>query len=186
LAALHNRWAAELVHHWFHRLKPGDWFRPSPAVDAELARRFGRELAILARRPAREFLTDPRSALAAVLLFDQVPRNTLRGTPRAFATDALARAITRGALKRGWDRHLTRAERQFLAMPLMHSEAIADQRQSLTVYATLGRRYGWPFARSHYRMIARFGRFPHRNEVLGRESTAVEIEYLKTANRFGQ
>jgi uncharacterized protein (DUF924 family) len=143
-------------------------------VDDQLRHRFGRELAMLSRRPAHEFLTDPRTALASVLLFDQVPRNIRRGTAAAFATDRLARAIAKGAMARGWDRQLSKAERQFLAMPLMHSEAIADQIDSLALFASLGQRHGWPFARSHYRMIARFGRFPHRNEALGRKSTPAE------------
>jgi uncharacterized protein (DUF924 family) len=163
-----------LLHFWFHRLRPVDWFRPSPDIDAQLARRFGRELASLARRPPREFLTDPRGALAAVLLFDQLPRNTRRGSAGAFAADPLARAIAKGVLKRGWDKRLSKVERQFLALPLEHSEAIADQRQSLAVFARLGPRYGFPFARSHYRMIARFGRFPHRNKALGRRTTPAE------------
>jgi uncharacterized protein (DUF924 family) len=155
-------------------LRPRDWFRPPAAVDEQLRRRFARELAMLARRPTREFLTDPRSALAAVLLFDQVPRNIRRGTAGAFATDRLARAIAKGAMARGWDRQLNKAERQFLAMPLMHSEAIADQIASVATFARLGKRFGLPFARSHYRMIARFGRFPHRNQALGRVSTPAE------------
>ena len=129
---------------------------------------------MLRGRPAREFLTDPATALAAVLLFDQLPRNLYRGDRRAFAFDALARDIAQGALDRGWDSALSLPRRQFLAMPLMHSEAIADQRRSLAIYARLGRRYGWPFAVSHYGMIARFGRFPHRNQILGRKSTAAE------------
>lgn len=139
---------------------------------------------MLGRRPAHDFLTNPHGALAAVLLFDQVPRNTLRGSPRAFATDRLARAITKGALLRGWDRRLSPAERQFLAMPLMHSEAIADQRLSLAVYARLGARFGFPFARSHYRMIARFGRYPHRNAVLGRKSTEAEKRAVAAGNTW--
>lgn len=174
MAASQRRWAAELLHLWFHELHPRDWFQPDPRVDSLLRRRLGHELAWLASRPAHEFLTDPQTALAAVLLFDQLPRNLHRKTPRAFATDPLARAIAKGALDRGWDAALTAQQRQFLAMPLMHSEAIADQRRSLAVYARLGTRYGWPFARSHYRMIARFGRFPHRNAVLGRASTPAE------------
>jgi uncharacterized protein (DUF924 family) len=129
---------------------------------------------MLRSRPAETFLADPRAALAAVLLFDQVPRNIHRHSPQAFASDPLARAIMRGAMERGWDRGLTLAERQFLALPLMHSEAIADQRQSLAVFAPLGQRHGFPFARGHYRMIARFGRFPHRNAVLGRKSSEAE------------
>lgn len=184
MAAPQRRWAAELVHLWFHGLKPHDWFTPNPAVDALLRRRFARELTSLRTRPAAEFLSEPPTALAAVLLFDQLPRNLHRGTPAAFATDPLARAIAKGALARGWDAELTRVQRQFLAMPLMHSEDIADQRRSLGVYARLGTRYGWPFALSPHRMIARFGRFPHRNAVLGRTSTPAEIAAVEAGNRW--
>lgn len=174
MAAPQRRWAAEIVHYWFHALKPHDWFAPGAAVDDELRRRFGGDLAALRGRPACEFLTDPRGALAAVLLFDQVPRNIHRGSALAFATDRLARAIAKDALARGWDAALGPPERQFLAMPLMHSEHIADQLRCLAYFTALGPRYGAPFARAHYRMIARFGRFPHRNAVLGRKSTPAE------------
>jgi uncharacterized protein (DUF924 family) len=174
LAAARRRWAADLLHFWFHSLRPADWFRPGPHVDDELRRRFGREWVALRHRPARDFLRDRRTAQAAVLLFDQVPRNIHRGSAQAFASDPLARAIMRGVVHRGWDRGLGKAERQFLALPLMHSEAIGDQLASLAVFARLGSRHGFPFARAHYRMIARFGRFPHRNAVLGRGSSAAE------------
>lgn len=184
MAAPQRRWAAEILHLWFHELKPRDWFKPEPAVDALLRRRFARELASLRTRPAAEFLTDPQGALAAVLLFDQLPRNLHRGTPRAFATDPLARAITHGALARGWDRELSPVQRQFLAMPLMHSERIADQRLSLACFTALGPRYGAPFARAHYRMVARFGRFPHRNGVLGRTSTGAELRAVAAGFRW--
>jgi uncharacterized protein (DUF924 family) len=178
-AAARRRWAAELLHFWFHTLRPADWFRTNPRVDDELRRRFAREWSALRHRPAREFLRDPETARAAVLLFDQVPRNIQRGSAQAFASDRLARAIGRGIVARGWDRALDRAGRQFVALPLMHSEAIADQRLSLAVFARLGHRHGLPFARSHYRMIARFGRFPHRNAVLGRTSTAAELRAVE-------
>ena len=179
MAAPARRWAAELLQVWFHKLGPRVWFAPDPRADAMLRRRFERELTRLGARPAREFLTGPPTALAAVLLFDQLPRNLYRRSPRAYAFDALARRIANGALDRGWNAALTHAQRQFLAMPLMHSEAIADQRRSLAVYARLGRRYGRPFAVSHYRMIARFGRFPHRNEVLRRASSPAERRAVK-------
>lgn len=174
MAAPWRRWAAELLHFWFHKLGPQARFTPDPRADAVLRRRFERELTRLRIRPAREFLTDPGTALAAVLLFDQLPRNLYRGSPRAFAFDRLARAIAKGALDRGWDAVLTPAQRQFLAMPLMHSEHIADQRRSLAIFSRLGPRYGRAYAVSHHRMIARFGRFAHRNEVLGRASTEAE------------
>ncbi len=171
-------WAAELLNVWFHQLTPADWFDGLAMVDALLRRRFSRDLAMLGSRPAGEFLDDPRTALAAVLLFDQIPRNLYGNRPQAFAGDPLALAITYGALARGWDARLSYPERQFLAMPLMHSEAIVDQRLSLALFARLPRRFGWQFARDHHAMIARFGRFPHRNGVLGRQSTPAEERAL--------
>ena len=174
MAAPQRRWAAELLHFWFHKLGPEARFRPDPRVDAEFRRRFERELTWLRRRPANEFLTDPLSALAAVLLFDQLPRNLYRGSAAAFAFDRLADAIAKGALNRRLDDGLSLDQRQFLAMPLMHSERIADQRRSLAIFSRLGRRFGWGYAVSHHRMIARFGRFPHRNDVLGRRSSEAE------------
>src|SRR5690606_4753013 len=119
--------------------------------DDVLRGRFERELLTLQSRPAAEFLDNPLTALAAVLLFDQLPRNLYRESPRAFAFDPLARAITHEVFRRGWDQPLTRPQRQFLAMPLMHSEDIADQLLSLRVFVRLGWRHGLPFAVSHYR-----------------------------------
>ena len=178
MAAARRAWAADLLHVWFHHLAPADRFTTNPEVDAELTRRFASDWAALRGQAAANFLDHPRTALAAVLLFDQVPRNVHRATPLAFASDVLARNIAHAALARGWDHALSPGERQFLAMPLMHSEAIADQRQSLAYYARLGPRFGAPFARAHYRMIDRFGRFPHRNAVLGRSTTPDEKRFL--------
>lgn len=174
MAAAQRSWAADLLHFWFHRLRPAQWFGRSDHVDAALRRRFGRALAMLGGRPAHEFLGDALTARAAVLLFDQCPRNLFRGSARAFATDRLARAIAKGALRKGWHRRLTRRQRQFLLLPLMHSEAIADQRQSRRLFAANGDASRKGFAAAHYLMIARFGRFPHRNVVLGRRSSPAE------------
>ena len=184
MAAAQRPWAGELIHLWFHRLGRGDWFAPSGQVDAMLARRFAAQWQALRLRPAADVLTDPLTARGAVLLFDQVPRNLFRNSAQAFASDPLARAIAREALRRGWDSGLSGPERQFLAMPLMHSEAIADQRASLRYYAMLGSRFGFPFARAHYRMIARFGRFPHRNLMLGRTSTPAEERAVAAGNHW--
>ena len=166
-------WAAELLHVWFHVLRPADWWGGSDAVDAMLRARFGRDLAMLGHRPATEFLTDPLTARAAILLFDQVPRNIHRGTAEAFAFDPLAVALAREAIAQGWDLAAPRRERAFAYMPLMHSEAIADQQLSLAIFAARAPD-NLAFARSHHRMIARFGRFPHRNAVLERQSSAAE------------
>ena len=119
-----------------------------------------------------------------MLLFDQVPRNLYRKDGRAFAFDPLARHICRGILARGWDRGLTRSERQFLGLPLEHSEHMADQIDSLRYFTALGDAPTLAFARSHYRMVARFGRFPHRNQVLGRKSTPEEEAAVAAGNSW--
>lgn len=173
MAAAPRRWAAELLHVWFRQLSSRDWFGSDAGVDAMLRRRFAPDYQALCRRPAADFLGDRRVAQAAILLFDQVPRNIFRHTSRAFATDPLARDIAAHVLNREWDARLPARERQFIAMPLMHSENIADQRASLAYFAQ-SLPSNLPFARSHHRMIASFGRFPHRNQTLGRTSTQAE------------
>lgn len=178
MTAAPRRWAADLLHCWFHELGPSDWFGSGEEVDAMLRERFARELAALSASAAADFLDDPQVAQAAILLFDQVPRNIHRGTARAFATDPLALAICKEFLARGWDGNLPDQQRQFAAMPLMHSEDIADQQASVAYF---GRHLpdNMPFAESHHEMIARFGRFPHRNEVLGRETTEAELRAIE-------
>ena len=184
MTAARRPWAAEILHFWFHDLRPDQLFARNDAVDAALRQRFGGDLAMLGTRPAREFLTDPLTARAAVLLFDQVPRNLFRDDARAFAFDPLARAICKGALARGWDRIAPPRERHFLYMPLMHSEAMPDQLLGLRLFTGLGDAFVLQFARDHARMIARFGRFPHRNTVLGRKSSAAEKRAVADGNAW--
>ncbi len=176
-------WAADLLYVWFHQLGPRDWFGGSDAVDLLLRKRFERWLQALDHRPPADFLQDRRTARAAILLFDQIPRNLYRGSSRAFAWDPLALALTHGMVARGWHLGLPQQAKQFVLMPLMHSEAIADQRLSLALFmrhapASLS------FARSHHQMIARFGRFPHRNEALGRITTPAEQRAIDAGFRW--
>jgi len=127
---------------------------------------------------------EPPGCRAGVLLLDQVPRNVYRGTPRAFITDPAARVVTRHALAEGFDQALaTTAERMFLYMPLEHSENLKDQQDCVRLVAGLdGAAEFLSYAARHRDVIARFGRFPHRNAILGRESTEEEIEFLKHPN----
>lgn len=177
-------WAADLLHVWFHTLRPAQWYRGGEAVDDLLRRRFAPLVGPLSYRPAAEFLADADTARAAILLFDQVPRNCFRGSPDAFATDALARELTHGAVARGWHRGLPKGHAQFVLLPLMHSENRADQRESLRRFAELGDPANLRFARAHARMIFRFGRFPHRNAVLGRPSTPREVRAVAEGNAW--
>lgn len=173
MTAASRGWAREILRVWFHRLDSDDWFGGGRQVDTLLRRRFSSELRRLGSRPAHEFLGDPQIALAAILLFDQIPRNLFRDEAQAYAWDPLALAITHGVIARGWLARWDRFERQFALMPLMHSETIADQRASVRLFLRHARGAA-DFARAHHRMIARFGRFPHRNELLGRTSSEAE------------
>ncbi len=168
-------WQSDILAYWFDQLDRKYWFARNDGVDAEIGARFGGLWDAERQHPLEDFLTDPETARAAVILFDQVPRNMFRDDPRAYATDPLARAIATQAIEAEWDEGLSTAERQFLYMPLMHSEEFGDQQRSLALFAGLGDPGIMKFAQSHYDTIARFGRFPHRNAVLGRDSTPEEL-----------
>lgn len=188
--------AEEILRFWFGA---GDaasrkrWFAPDPAFDAEILDTFAPDMARAARGELAGWVTDPRGALALVILLDQFPRNVHRGTEQAFATDERALAITRDAIATARDRTLSLVERAMLYMPFMHSEDREVQRTSLAVFRALAddaARTGAPpeildyvrmaqdFAGKHAAIIERFGRYPHRNAVLGRTSTGDEAEFL--------
>ncbi len=125
--------------------------------------------------PPESFLDDARTALAAVILFDQLPRNMFRGHADQFMTDPLALAIARAAVDPGYDQDMTKDEKAFLYMPFEHSENLADQRRALALFTALGDDWLLGFARKHHDIIERFGRFPHRNAILGRAPRPAEI-----------
>ncbi|WP_336985518.1 DUF924 family protein [Altererythrobacter aquiaggeris] len=173
MAAAQRPWAAELLHIWFEEMEPADWFKPNSRMDHLLRVRFERKLMALGAQPASNFTRDLKLAQAAILLFDQVPRNIYRGKAAAFAYDGLARDIARHVIDQGWDAELPDQQRQFIAMPLMHSEDLADQEASLAYFSD-HLPGNSEYANSHHAMIARFGRFPHRNKVLDRDTTPEE------------
>ena len=124
-------------------------------------------------------LPAPERLLAAIIVLDQFSRNLHRGTPRAWACDPAALALTREAIAQGFDRQLRGDQLQFLYMPLMHSEDPEMQALSVQLFATIGNDVAYDFALQHKAIIDRFGRYPHRNAILGRESTPEEVEFLK-------
>jgi uncharacterized protein (DUF924 family) len=160
-------WIGEILDFWFG-LTPGQWWKPDPALDAEIGELFGKLWREQRDRVPAFFLTDARSAAAAVILFDQFPRNMFRGQADQFSTDPLALAIARGAIDRRLDEGMAPKQRAFLYMPFMHSENPADQERSLLLFTALGDPDQLHYAKLHHDVIARFGRFPHRNQVLGR------------------
>ena len=156
------------------------WFDRSEDFDRAVEDALADDHERAARGAYDSWMQAPRGALALVLLLDQVPRNLFRDSPRAFATDARACTVTRHALAQGFDRQLaTQAERMFLYLPLEHSETLADQEACCRLMAALDDNAEWAeWAEKHRDVIARFGRFPHRNAVLGRATSAAERAYL--------
>jgi uncharacterized protein (DUF924 family) len=167
-------WASEIIEFWFSH-GWDDWWKASDALDEEIRERFGILWARMGRRPIDEYTGDAQTALAAVILFDQFPRNMFRGQADQFATDHMALEIAKAAIERGFDDGLSQYQRLFLYMPFQHSEALKDQIQSLLLFTALGEPEALRHARMHHDVIERFGRFPHRNAVLGRKPTAMEL-----------
>jgi uncharacterized protein (DUF924 family) len=166
-------WAKDVLDFWFSRTKE-DWWRGGPGLDDEIRERFAIEWARQSRRHVDNFLDSPEDALAAVILFDQFPRNMFRGHADQFSTDHIALAVARLAIESGYDDGMDKVRRGFLYMPFQHSEDLRDQVQSLLLFTALGDPEQLSYARKHHEVIERFGRFPHRNAALGRKPTAME------------
>ena len=177
-------WAARLLAFWFDAHGMADWYGGGPDFDAAVRDLAGEWHEALRSQPPEAFLTDPDTALAAAILFDQVPRNIFRGHADAFATDSLARAIARGIIERGWDHDWPDARRQFAYLPFEHSEDIADQRESLRLMGELADPVFLDYARQHFDIIDRFGRFPHRNAALGRATRADEQAAVEAGGKW--
>jgi uncharacterized protein (DUF924 family) len=173
-------WVDDVLHFWFEELNQQDWFGSSARVDQICRARFGDIYAALKADPPDPERADARTLLAAVLVFDQFPRNIFRKTPDAYATDATALALARHAVESGKDQSLPQMQRHFIYMPFMHSEDVNAQAESVRLFTALGIPEGLKYARHHHDVVARFGRFPHRNSILGRRSTPAELEFLKT------
>ncbi|MSQ54035.1 MAG: DUF924 domain-containing protein [Betaproteobacteria bacterium] len=166
-----------ILDFWFRGAdKRKEWFEKNAAFDAEIHTRFLPLWETALAGGLIEWRDTPRSCLAYIVLCDQFPRNMFRGEARAFATDPLALAAARGAMERGWHRELLPVEQLFVYLPYEHSEQLADQERSLELFA---RHENYDYAVRHWEIVKRFGRFPHRNEALGRATTPEEAEFLQ-------
>jgi uncharacterized protein (DUF924 family) len=168
--------AQEIVDFW-RAAGPERWFRKDEAFDAEFRARFLPAHEAASAGALDAWVESATGALALLLLLDQFPRNAFRGTARVYATDAKAREIARDALQRGWDVRVDASLQPFFYLPFMHSEAPADHDLSVQLNGRLGGESA-RFAEHHRGIIRRFGRFPHRNAILGRESTPEELAFL--------
>jgi uncharacterized protein (DUF924 family) len=173
-------WVKAVLDFWYRQLGPAQWFKKDPALDATITTRFLALHEAIAREVPAEAQSSAKAALAAIITLDQLPRNMFRGTPRAFATDPIACALARRTVNLGLDRLLRRDERVFIYVVFEHAEDKAIQARSVELMRTLGDDEWTKYAVAHQVIVDRFGRFPHRNAILGRESTPEEIAFLAT------
>ena len=178
--------ARDILEFWFGpapHAERSEWFRKDPTYDATIRERFGATLEAALSGALRDWRADTHAALAHVLLLDQFTRNAFRDTPRAFAGDGEALLTANAIVDAGLDRMLDRYKRWFLYMPFEHSENPATQEQSIALFTRLAADSGDPaplaWAEKHAAIVRRFGRYPHRNEILGRKSTPDEIAFLQ-------
>lgn len=166
--------ARAVLAFWFGEAGKERWWIKDAGLDAAIAARFGALRQAVLASHAEGWRDDPQTLLAAIIVCDQFSRNMYRGSRKAFEADALARELTMLALERGWDAGMPVDQRQFLLMPLQHSEKPADQERSLAEFAALGDSVVAHYAQLHHDQIVRFGRFPGRNAALGRRTSEAE------------
>jgi uncharacterized protein (DUF924 family) len=175
----------DVLTFWFEDTDPEHWYAAHPALDAECDRRFRASHLALSRFVGPEWRETADGRLGAVILFDQMSRNIYRGSPLAFATDGLARREARLALEAGADQAVDPVRRAFFYLPFEHAESMPDQDLSVRLFTALGDPVLLDFAVRHREIVARFGRFPHRNAILGRTSSPQEAAFLdQPGSRF--
>ncbi|MEZ5536490.1 MAG: DUF924 family protein [Thiolinea sp.] len=173
-----------ILEFWYTPPMPEHWFRSTPAIDQLIRERFETIWQQAANGELENWKNTAEGCLALCIVLDQFPLNMYRGEARSFATEQQAVSVCKHAVAQGFDRQLPEERRSFLYMPLMHSENLADQDESVCLFEAAGLAENARFARHHRSLIERFGRFPHRNKILGRESTQAELDYLASDEAF--
>ncbi len=176
--------AEELLDFWFSDDVKAHWYRSSGEFDTQLRNRYSTLVQAARAGELTAWAETPREALALLIALDQLPRNIHRGGAEAFASDDQALAVARGAVDAGFDQQLEADGRIFFYLPFMHSEDLDDQQRCVELCEAMGNPENLKFARLHRDLIARFGRFPHRNRLLGRESSDEELAYLASDGAF--
>ncbi len=174
----------EILDFWFSDEVRKLWFKSNPEFDALLRERFEALWTRASSGELDDWLQSAAGCLALVLVLDQFPLNMFRGQAQSFVSEAQSREVARLAIDKGFDQDIEPGSRAFLYMPFMHSEMLADQQLALQLFAQPGLEDNLRFARHHHDIVEKFGRFPHRNEALGRESSESEIEYLNSKEAF--
>lgn len=176
--------ALAVLTFWYETRVRERWFNSTPELDEEIRDRFQPLWERAARGDLEHWAGQPEGTLALAIVLDQFPLNMFRGEARSFATEQAAVRLVHEAVERGWDQRLIPEQRVFLYMPLMHSEHMEDQDESVRLFEASGLEKHARFAHHHRELIRRFGRFPHRNSILGRESTPEELAYLASDEAF--
>jgi len=169
----------EVLAFWFGELTPADWWRKDASLDERIAHRFVPTLAAAKAGELFAWRDLPRGRLAEIIVLDQFSRNIYRGRPEAFSADAIALVLAQEAVRAGADQGLNAAEKAFLYLPYMHSESLMIHADAVRLFDQPGLEGNLDFERKHQGIIERFGRYPHRNAILGRESSAEEIAFLQ-------
>lgn len=172
---MHN----EVLAFWFEEIEPKMWWVADPAFDEQIKRRFSHLLVQAVQGELYQWRIAPKSRLAEIIVLDQFSRNIHRNTPAAFSQDPMALVLAQEAVAAGAHKMLSETERTFMLLPYMHSESRLVHVQAEALYREYAPAGGYTFELKHKAIIDRFGRYPHRNQVLGRVSTAEEIEFLK-------
>ena len=175
-----NNAQEQVLQFWFEDTKPAQWFQVNPEFDRVIEEKFAETYDLGRDGLLDDWQSDADGCLALCIVLDQFPRNIFRGKPQAFETDKQALLIAKHAVVKGFDQILPVPKRRFLYMPYEHSEQIGDQRKSVALFEKMKEEdpMSYEYAVRHFDVIDRFGRFPHRNAILGRENTSEEEEYL--------
>ena len=169
----------DVLTFWFEELKPSEWFEVSEPLDQLITDRFSSLLNKAKKGELSDWRETAHGRLAEILILDQFSRNIYRGRPEAFTQDALALVLSQETIRAGADKALSAIEKSFLYMPYMHSESVLIHEEAMILFDQPGLESNHDFERRHKAIIDRFGRYPHRNAIVGRQSTAEEVEFLK-------
>lgn len=168
----------EVLNFWFEELSPQDWYKKNDSLDQKLQDRFGKLLEAASKCELFEWRQTAQGCLAEIIVLDQFSRNIFRDKPRAFAQDSLALALAQECVAKGMDAELPPVQKAFVYMPYMHSESALVHEVAVELFKQEGLEKNLKFEYAHKKIIGRFGRYPHRNSILGRKSTAEELAFL--------
>lgn len=179
-----NKSPEDVLNFWFEEIEPEIWFNSTSEFDIQLKTRFEPIFMAAMDNELADWEKTPQGSVALVIVLDQFPLNMYRGQPESFAGESKSREVARRAIEKEFDHRLADEQKAFLYMPFMHSENLQDQNLSVTLFEKAGLKHNLRFAKHHREIIKQYGRFPHRNDILGRESTPAEIDYLNSKEAF--